>query len=84
MCTRLISIRVTVAKTPDADVHDYEGTRKKRANRYRTKFCAGSLSAHNRSKLRSTTKIPLTEWSSLERHFPEWTPFSTAGSQLIS
>jgi hypothetical protein len=80
----IIRITVTVAKSPDADVHDYEGTRKKRANRYRIKFGAGSVSDHNRSKLRSTTKIPLTEWSSQERHFPGWTPFSTAGFQLIS
>jgi hypothetical protein len=57
---------------------------KKRANRYRTKICADSDSAHNGSKTRSTSKIPLPEWSSLERHFPGWTPFSTAGSQLIS
>jgi hypothetical protein len=55
---------------------------KERANRYRTKICADSDSAHNGSKTRSTSEIPLPEWSSLERHFPGWTPFSTAGSQL--
>jgi hypothetical protein len=69
----------------NADVHDLEGgKKKKRANRYRTKIYAGSVSAHLGLTLRSTTKIRFSEWFILERHFPRWMPFSTAGSQLIS
>jgi hypothetical protein len=37
---------------------------KKRANRSRFTFCAVSDLAHDGSKTRSTSKIPLTEWSS--------------------
>jgi hypothetical protein len=54
----------------DADGRERLSSKQKRSNRYRTKFCAGSDSAHNESERRSTTKIRLIEWSSLERHFP--------------